>query len=120
MKVRRLDHLVLTVRDLQKTICFYRDVLQMELVTFAQQTIGAERYALKFGEQKMNLHSADNIPDANVKHPTPGSADMCFIVEDPVEDLVKGQQDWQCLVKLSEFLVSQSPRTAGSILDHAC
>ena len=120
MKVRRLDHLILTVRDMQNTIRFYRDVLQMELVTFAQHATGTERYALKFGEQKLNLHPADDIPDANVKHPTPGSADLCFIVEDPVEDLVKGQQDQQCPVKLSQPLASRSPQTAASTLDQAC
>ena len=91
MKIRSLDHLVLTVKDLDKTVAFYRDLLHMELVSFHHQGTGKERFALKFGSQKMNLHPADNIPDANVKHPTPGSADLCFIVEDSVEELARGQ-----------------------------
>ncbi|CAL5229710.1 g13083 [Coccomyxa viridis] len=61
----------------------------MEPVSFLHQGTGEERYALRFGNQKINLHFADNIPDANVKHATPGSGDLCFIVEDSVEDLAR-------------------------------
>ena len=59
----------------------------MELVSLCHQSTGEERFALRFGNQKINLHLADNVPDANVKHATPGSADLCFIVKESVEDL---------------------------------
>jgi catechol 2,3-dioxygenase-like lactoylglutathione lyase family enzyme len=51
MRIDRLDHLVLTVADIEATCAFYRDVLGMEVVTF-----GAGRKALAFGRQKINLH----------------------------------------------------------------
>lgn len=53
MKIERLDHLVLTVRDIEATLAFYTRVLGMEPVTF-----GAGRHALAFGQQKINLHPA--------------------------------------------------------------
>ena len=82
MRVLSLDHLVLTVRDLDRTVAFYVDILGMEAVTF-----GEGRRALRFGNQKLNLHPADRVPDPNVRHPTPGSADLCFLVREPVEAL---------------------------------
>src|SRR5256885_7351356 len=74
MKIERLDHLVLTVADIDRTCAFYTRVLGMEVVTF-----GEGRTALRFGQQKMNLHPADNIPGLVADRPTPGSADLCFI-----------------------------------------
>jgi catechol 2,3-dioxygenase-like lactoylglutathione lyase family enzyme len=53
MEIDRLDHLVLTVRDIEATIGFYTRVLGMEAITF-----GEDRKALRFGHQKMNLHEA--------------------------------------------------------------
>jgi catechol 2,3-dioxygenase-like lactoylglutathione lyase family enzyme len=53
MRVERIDHLVLTVRDLDATIEFYETVLGMRAVTF----VGGRR-ALAFGEYKINLHVA--------------------------------------------------------------
>jgi catechol 2,3-dioxygenase-like lactoylglutathione lyase family enzyme len=76
MRIRRLDHLVLTVLDMKRTIDFYTRVLGMEEVTY-----GAGRKALRFGEQKINLHPADRPIDPNVLHATPGSADICLILE---------------------------------------
>lgn len=83
MRVRSLDHLVLTVRDLPRTIAFYTDVLGMEEVTF-----GAGRKALRFGAQKINLHPADRVTDVNVRHATPGSADLCFLIDGRLEDAI--------------------------------
>jgi catechol 2,3-dioxygenase-like lactoylglutathione lyase family enzyme len=80
----RLDHLVLTVRSLSKTIEFYSQVLGMREVTF-----GDGRKALHFGSQKLNLHPADRVLDPNVKHATPGSADLCFLVAGSLEDWMK-------------------------------
>jgi len=74
MKIERLDHLVLTVADIDRTCAFYTRVLGMEVVHF-----GEGRTALKFGRQKINLHPADRIPGLVADKPTPGSADLCFI-----------------------------------------
>jgi catechol 2,3-dioxygenase-like lactoylglutathione lyase family enzyme len=57
MHIERLDHLVLTVADIERTCEFYTRVLGMEVVRF-----GEGRTALRFGQQKINLHPADNIP----------------------------------------------------------
>ena len=57
MQIERLDHLVLTVADIARTCEFYTRVLGMEVVTF-----GERRTALRFGQQKINLHPADKIP----------------------------------------------------------
>jgi catechol 2,3-dioxygenase-like lactoylglutathione lyase family enzyme len=80
MNVRSLDHLVLTVRDLAAAIDFYTRALGMQEVTF-----GAGRKALAFGTQKINLHLAGQEFEPKAAQPTPGSADLCFLTETPVE-----------------------------------
>lgn len=77
-----LDHLVLTVRDIDASIAFYRDWLGMEVVTF-----GAGRTALAFGSQKINLHVAGNEIRPNAAVATPGSGDLCFLTSTPVADV---------------------------------
>src|SRR3954452_17673175 len=67
--IDRLDHLVLTVHDVDRTIEFYRRVLGMEPVTFA-----GGRRALAFGDQKINLHRAGHEFEPRAARPTPGSA----------------------------------------------
>jgi catechol 2,3-dioxygenase-like lactoylglutathione lyase family enzyme len=76
-----LDHMVLTVRDLQATLRFYVDVLGMRAVTF-----GEGRHALHFGAQKLNLHEAARPVDPNVRHATPGSADFCLLTRTPLAE----------------------------------
>ena len=76
----RLDHLVLTVADLDRTIVFYRDVLGMRLETF-----GEGRKALVFGDQKINLHQAGHEFEPKALRPTRGSADLCFLAATPLE-----------------------------------
>jgi catechol 2,3-dioxygenase-like lactoylglutathione lyase family enzyme len=79
----RLDHLVLTVADLNRTITFYRDVLGMRLETF-----GEGRKALAFGDQKINLHEAGREFEPKALRPTRGSADLCFIAATPLEQVI--------------------------------
>ena len=75
-----LDHLVLTVRDLDAAIDFYTGVLGMSEVTF-----GAGRKALTFGSQKINLHVAGAEFKPHARAPLPGSADLCFLTTVPLE-----------------------------------
>src|SRR5256885_13795187 len=81
MQIERLDHLVLTVADIERTCEFYIRVLGMEVVTF-----GEGRTALRFGQQKINLHPADNIPRLAAHRHTPGSGDLCFITKVPLAE----------------------------------
>lgn len=80
MKLDRLDHLVLTVADVEASIAFYERVLGMTAVTFA-----GGRRALAFGAQKINLHPHGHEFEPKAARPTPGSADLCFITEVPLE-----------------------------------
>lgn len=82
MKVNRLDHLVLTVADLDVTADFYQRVLGMEPVTFK-----GGRRALTFGGSKINLHQAGHEFEPKAARPGAGTADLCFIVDDPIEQV---------------------------------
>lgn len=81
--IDRLDHLVLTVRDIDATCEFYRRVLGMERITFA-----GGRQALSFGRQKINLHPAAAPYTPRAGHPQTGSGDFCLITETPIDDVV--------------------------------
>ena len=83
MRIERLDHLVLTVRDIAATCDFYANVLGMEVVTF-----GAGRKALAFGQQKFNLHEAGREFEPKADRPTPGSADLCLIADGALADVI--------------------------------
>ncbi len=74
IQVNRIDHIVLTVRDLEATCRFYAEVLGMSVLS-----LEGGRRALKFGAQKINLHQAGKEFEPKAANPTPGSADLCFI-----------------------------------------
>jgi catechol 2,3-dioxygenase-like lactoylglutathione lyase family enzyme len=83
MKIDKLDHLVLTVKDIDTTVDFYVKVLGMERVEF-----GSGRTALRFGSGKINLHQQGKEFEPKADAPTPGSADLCFITPVPLTDVV--------------------------------
>jgi catechol 2,3-dioxygenase-like lactoylglutathione lyase family enzyme len=83
MKIERLDHWVLTVRDVDTTVAFYQRVLGMQPITF-----GNGRRALVFGEQKINLHPADAPLRPHAARPTPGSGDLCLVTHAPIRDVM--------------------------------
>lgn len=83
MKIKHLDHLVLTVNSIDATMAFYKR-LGMEAITFNNS-----RKALKFGKQKINLHEKGKEFEPKAKHPTSGSADICLILETPMPVLLE-------------------------------
>jgi len=84
MQISHLDHLVLTVRDIPRSLDFYSRVLGMQPVVFGQG-----RHALSFGQQKINLHQAGAEFEPKATHPLPGSADLCFIVNDRLDIVIE-------------------------------
>ena len=79
IKINRLDHLVLTVKDIDKTVDFYTKVLGMEKEIFK-----GTRVALKFGNQKINLHKIGSEFEPKAFNVKDGSADLCFIIDTPL------------------------------------
>jgi catechol 2,3-dioxygenase-like lactoylglutathione lyase family enzyme len=81
MRIRALDHLVLTVADPEATTAFY------ERLGMRREVFGEGRLALRFGDQKINLHRAGAEFDPHAATPAPGSADFCLLVEGPIADV---------------------------------
>ncbi|WP_208249145.1 VOC family protein [Rhizobium sp. T1470] len=81
--IDHLDHLVLTVADIDATCGFYAQALGMTVETF-----GDGRKALTFGGQKINLHMHGHEFEPKAKQPTRGSADLCFIASTPLADVI--------------------------------
>ncbi len=79
MQISRLDHLVLTVKNIDATVEFYSQSMGMEKVVF-----GEGRVALAFGNQKINLHQVGNEFEPKATNVKVGSADLCFIVNQPI------------------------------------
>ena len=79
VRVQRIDHVVLTVSDLERTIAFYERVLGMAAISF-----GDGRRALVFGDQKLNLHQAGSEFEPKARRPTPGAIDLCFTTDVPL------------------------------------
>ena len=81
--LERLDHIVLTVADVERTVEFYTRVLGMRAVTFGD----GGRRALHFGAQKINLHRAGHEFEPKAARPAPGSADLCLISATPIDEV---------------------------------
>jgi len=82
--IDRIDHIVLTVFDIDRTIDFYSRVLGMEPVTFA-----GGRRGLSFGRQKLNLHQAGREYEPKALRPAPGAIDLCFIAATPLGQVIE-------------------------------
>ncbi|HEY0966314.1 MAG TPA: VOC family protein [Opitutaceae bacterium] len=103
MKIARLDHLVLTVKSIPRSVAFYTRILGMKEVTF-----GAGRTALAFGRQKINLHEHGNEIAPHARRPAPGSADLCFICRGALRTVIARLAD-----EGVEVLEGPVPRTGA-------
>lgn len=110
MRITGLDHLVLTVADIDATCDFYVSVLGMTRESFA-----GGRTALKFGDQKFNLHQAGREFEPKADKPVPGSADICLIVD----DVAAAEQK---LTGAGVAIIDRGPRTGakGEIISIYC
>ncbi|MTC69928.1 VOC family protein [Providencia sp. wls1914] len=77
--INRLDHIVLTTTDLDACLDFYQRILKMSVITFGEQ-----RFALQFGQQKINIHQYGKEFEPKAHLPVPGSLDLCFISDIPL------------------------------------
>ena len=100
MRIKSLDHLVLTVTDIEATCRFY-SALGMEIEIF-HPADGSTRTALSFGNQKINLHLAGAEFEPKSEHPTPGSADLCFLVDGTLDG-------WADHLSQSDILIESGP-----------
>ena len=84
MRIASIDHLVLTVRDIPRTVEFYQRVLGMKHVVFE-----GNFNALHFGSQKINLHPfrAEYLPHVDI--PAPGTGDICLVSEGTIAEVVR-------------------------------
>jgi catechol 2,3-dioxygenase-like lactoylglutathione lyase family enzyme len=83
MRIDRIDHIVITAFDVERTLDFYSKVMGMEAITFA-----GGRRGLAFGKQKINLHQSGREFEPKALKPVPGSMDLCFITETPLAEVI--------------------------------
>ncbi|MEO8005925.1 MAG: VOC family protein [Betaproteobacteria bacterium] len=83
MKIDAIDHIVLTVKDIDATCAFYAEAMGMKVVKF-----GEGRVALAFGAQKINLHQAGREFEPKADRPVAGSGDVCFVTSVPIADVL--------------------------------
>lgn len=81
--LEHLDHLVLTVANVDATVDFYTEVLGMDLVTFEGHK------GLAFGLQRIDLHHRGHEIQPGAAHPMPGSADLCFLTPAPLDEVLE-------------------------------
>lgn len=99
--VSRLDHLVLTVADVERSCAFYESALGMR-----RERFGEGRVALRFGEQKINLHPDPSPHRPVAARPAPGTADLCFVADTPMAEVLAHLAD--CGVAVLEGPVERS------------
>lgn len=84
MKIDAIDHIVLTVKDIDATCAFYAKAMGMKVVKFGEEG----RVALAFGAQKINLHQVGREFEPKAQRPVAGSGDVCFVTSVPIADVV--------------------------------
>ena len=104
LNIDRIDHVVMTVRDVDATCDFYSRVLGMRVVTFA-----GGRTALAFGRQKINLHLAGREFEPKAAHPSPGSLDLCLIATGTLDEVIAQLE--ACAVPIIEGPVAKTGAT---------
>lgn len=101
MKIKNIDHFVLTVASIEETCSFYEKTLGMKIEVF-----GEGRKALVFGNQKINLHEVGSEFEPKADRPTSGAGDFCLITETPITEVVQHLNN--CNVRIEDGPVSRT------------
>ena len=100
-EIRKIDHVVITVKNLNKTINFYTNILGMKLEEFSSSLDNDQiRYAVSFGSQKINIHEEKKPIKPNALNPSLGSMDICFISINKINDWVHHLVKKELILKL--------------------
>ena len=97
-----IDHIVLTVNNIDKSIFFYRNVLGMTLKEFHPTGKEKIRYSLNFGNQKINLHDVKFPFTPHANNPLPGTTDICFLSSLSIEK-------WQSIFLKNNIIIEDGP-----------
>lgn len=97
--IERIDHFVLTVESVEKTVAFYRRLFDLRVEEKPDRPT-----ALNFGGQKINLHQADRTFEPKAARPTPGGGDFCVIVDKPIDEIVATLQAAGVAIELGPVL----------------
>lgn len=116
MKVSRLDHLVLPVKDLNQSFRFYHEVFDMQELP-EQST--ADTTTIRCGHQLIRLHQVDQLATLQAAQPTTGSADLCIVVKDEVADIMNHLKSYfvEIVAGPTEKNGSEGPMTSIFIRD---
>ena len=101
-QITAIDHLVLSAGDMDKTVHFYCDILGMSLSRFTPAGGGAERLALCFGQQKINLHDAAAPYCPHAENPVAGAVDICLLTDAPL-------REWQAHLAAHNIEIEEGP-----------
>ncbi|WP_114454742.1 VOC family protein [Halopolyspora algeriensis] len=82
ISIDRVDHLVLTVTDVDRAVDFYERILGMEAVTFP-----GDRRAVRLGHQTIKLHAASELVEPTATHPVPGAANLCLVTNNAISEV---------------------------------
>ncbi|GAA84760.1 hypothetical protein AKAW_02874 [Aspergillus luchuensis IFO 4308] len=92
--IKSLDHLVLTVRSIPVSVAFYTSHLGMKHEVFSSPSSpDIQRHALLFGSQKINLHESGKEFEPKAQNVMPGSADLCFLTDTKVDNVLKALEE---------------------------
>lgn len=94
MTIRSLDHLVLTVADVEATVAFY------ERIGMRLERFDGNRLALRFGQQRIHLHAAGAEIEPHAQRPQPGSADLCFLLDGRLDDVERELREASVAIEL--------------------
>ena len=97
-----IDHIVLTVDNIEKSIFFYRNVLGMTLKKFCPNGKESTRYSLNFGNHKINLHDVKLPFTPHANNPLPGTTDICFLSPLSIEK-------WQSIFLKNNIVIENGP-----------
>ncbi len=82
LSLSAIDHFVLTVKDVERSVHFYSECLGCTVIRF-----GENRFAVQIGSSKINFHESDQVIEPHAAVPTSGSADFCLLTPLKVSEI---------------------------------